>query len=255
MNGLLGLGHAAPLSVGSAWLVSLGRRCSGGALLGLVRAHRWLVAVPHGGELADDTHEEQHDHEHRLGAEPTVEQRSRRRGTQRSTSANSMPRPTLRLGVDRLAGKKLHGVSGVLASWARRPRRCGELVNAYTIYRTAPSAPNRSTTGCRARPPCQSGGALPADLRVQDREQRQAEHRRADRDVADAAVGDHRVQHERARAAPVHRHRISTLRRWPWPISISRWWRWPLSAVARPWPRARAAEDREQRVEDRARRG
>ena len=32
----------------------------------------------------------------------------------------------------------------------------------------------------------------------------------------------------------VHTHRMSTLRRCPWPRRNSRWWRWFLSGVANP---------------------
>ena len=54
-----------------------------------------------------------------------------------------------------------------------------------------------------------------------------------------------------ADSSSVQVHRITTLRRCPWPRSIRRWWRWPLSAVDERSPARRPAEDREREVEDR----
>ena len=35
-------------------------------------------------------------------------------------------------------------------------------------------------------------------------------------------------------SSAVQAHRMTTLRRWPWPRRISRWWRWSLSGVENP---------------------
>ena len=116
-------------------------------------------------------------------------------------------------------------------------------------YRTVRSGGDRNvrqltiTSGAVAAPAADLAGAAPCTGRGRPRRRRSG--------CTTTSLSVSTGYSTKADSSAVHSHRISTLRRWPWPISISRWWRWPLSAVARPWRRLARRMMENSDVEDR----